>query len=309
MKFYDNYWEDSYDELITYYPRFYRGVLEMEAILRAHGGVADGVMDSIERAYLNSFIDYMDEDTITRLEQFLHISLNKERTLEERRRLVKSFFVGFGKVSASMLAEMIQSYTGAAVSCRLEPFDLERNNMLYIDFERGESNPLYMSDIDLLLGKKIPAHIQWRAAVVYRFPVVVTNAGRRKYYRYGYDLCGTKPEISLHGDINSAATVIEAKRKNQTAGYRQASEVQELAGIAPEMSTLAAIMGAGSVVNSKAENYITEHQKAAETAQESGNWPGASLIGDTGKIDAAAEVKATGYGVDYIFCGETYSQS
>lgn len=125
MKFYDKYYENNFEELITYYPRFYRDVFEMVEILKAHGGIADELEANIEQTYLNSFIDYADEDTIEQLEKFLNIGLNKSRTLEERRRLVKSYFVGFGKVSASMLAEMIKSYTGASVDIKFEPFDEE----------------------------------------------------------------------------------------------------------------------------------------------------------------------------------------
>ena len=162
MKFYDKYYENNFEELITYYPRFYRDVFEMVEILKAHGGIADELEANIEQTYLNSFIDYADEDTIEQLEKFLNIGLNKSRTLEERRRLVKSYFVGFGKVSASMLAEMIQSYTGASVDIKFEPFDEEGNNMLYIHFQRGDEPTLYMGDINLLLSKKIPAHIQYQ---------------------------------------------------------------------------------------------------------------------------------------------------
>lgn len=136
----------------------------------------------IEQTYLNCFIEYADEETIKKLEDFLDIRLNKSRTLEERRRLVKSYFIGFGKVSATMLKEMIQSYTGAEVECKFEPFDEAGNNMLYLNFQRGKEPTLYMSDINLLLSKKIPAHIKWRAAVTYRFPigiVLLEILGRR----------------------------------------------------------------------------------------------------------------------------------
>ena len=143
MKFYDKYYENNFEELITYYPRFYRDVFEMVEILKAHGGIADELEANIEQTYLNSFIDYADEDTIEQLEKFLNIGLNKSRTLEERRRLVKSYFVGFGKVSASMLAEMIKRYTGASVDIKFEPFDEEGNNMLYPFPERRRADAVH----------------------------------------------------------------------------------------------------------------------------------------------------------------------
>lgn len=267
MKFYDKYYENNYEELITYYPRFYREVFEMVEILKANGRIADELEANIEQTYLNNFIDFADEVTIAKLEKFLMIGLNKSRTLEERRRLVKSYFVGFGKVSASMLAEMIQSYTGAGVESRFEASDEEGNNTLYINFQRGKEPTLYMSDINLLLGKKIPAHINWQAAVTYCFPVGIGI--RRTYYRFGYDLCGTKPDIATIGSLVAVSSVLEANRKN----------------------------------------YTNDYKMAAESAQEAGEWPGRATLGSATEINAGAGVKVANYGVDYIYCGTRQSQS
>lgn len=267
MKFYEKYFESNFDELITYYPRFYRDVFEMVEILKAHGRIADELEANIEQTYLNSFIDHADEETIAKLEKFLMIGLNKSRTLEERRRLVKSYFVGFGKVSASMLEEMIASYTGAEVNSRFEPSDEEGNNTLYIDFKRGEEPTLYIGDIYQLLSKKIPAHINWQAAVTYQFAVGV--GVRRTHYKYGYELCGTKPEIALIGSLVAARSVVKANR----------------------------------------QIYTSEYEKAAKEAQEAGKRPTAATLGSANEINTAAGVKNTSYGVDYIYCGTRQAQS
>lgn len=202
--FYNKYFKSNYEELITYYPKFYRDVLEMMAILEAEGNLADDMEDNIEQVFNNCFIDTADENTIGNLEKFLYLGLYKQRSLEERRRLVKSLFVGGGKISASMISEMIAAYTGAAVSCRFEPFDEFGNNKLYIDFSRGNEKTLYMSDILTLIERRIPAHIEYRTAVVYSFPVVVER--NKSSYVFDYDLCGTKPETALIGKINQVDT-------------------------------------------------------------------------------------------------------
>lgn len=307
MKFYDKYFANNYEELITYYPRFYRDVFEMVEILKAHGGVADELEANIEQTYLNSFIDYADEETIEQLEKFLMIGLNKSRTLEERRRLVKSYFVGFGKVSASMIVEMIQSYTGASVDIKFEPFDDEGNNMLYIHFQRGNEPTLYMSDINLLLSKKMPAHIQYQAAVTYHFPVGVGI--RRRHYRYGYDLCGTKPDIAMLGALFKRTAVTEARRGSYGTEYSQTSEQDTLTGIKPEIATIASVQAAESVVEARVEKYTHDYKNASDGQQEAGKWPVTTSIGDTNAINAGTGVKSTDYGVDYIYCGTGYSQS
>lgn len=307
MKFYDKYYENNFEELITYYPRFYRDVFEMVEILKAHGRIADEMEANIEQTYLNCFIDYADEEIIEQLEKFLNIGLNKSRTLEERRRLVKSYFVGFGKVSASMLAEMIQSYTGASVDIKFEPFDEEGNNMLYINFRRGDEPTLYMSDINLLLGKKIPAHIQYQAAVTYHFPVGV--GVRRRHYRYGYDLCGTKPDIAMLGALFKRTTVTEARQSSYGTEHTQPSEHDTLTGVKPDIVTIASLQAVESVVEAQERKYTNEYRKASDGQQEAGKLPQETAIGDRNGINAGTEVKATDYGVDYIYCGTGYSQS
>lgn len=165
MKFYDKYFASNYDELINYYPRFYREVFEMVEILKTYGRIADEMEGNIERAFLNGFIDYADEETIAKLEKFLHIGLNKRCTLEERRRLVKSYFIGFGKISASLICQMMEAYTNASVNCRLEPFDAEGNHALYITMQQGAESVLYLSVIRQLISLKIPAHIKYIFAI------------------------------------------------------------------------------------------------------------------------------------------------
>ena len=173
---YDNdYYDSTYDELVTYYPTIYKDVTEMQAVLQTEGDLADDVKDGIDRVLGNCFIDTADEATIAKLEGFLHVHLHGTRTLDERRRLVKSYFVGTGKMSASLLSDIIGTYTGAASKCKFEPFDNSGNNMLYIDSERGPETTFYASDIIELIGAKLPAHIAFQFNVEYRFESIIKN--------------------------------------------------------------------------------------------------------------------------------------
>lgn len=259
MRFYNKYYANDFEELLTYYPRFYHGVYEMVEILKAQGKIADEIERNIEQVYFNCFIDYADEPTLAKLERFLDIGLNKTRTLEERRRLIKSFFVGFGKVSASLLEEMIKSYTGANVSSRFEPCDDKGNNMLYIELDRGDVTTLYMGDINLLLGKKIPAHIAWQAAITYPFPVGIGI--RRKHYKFGYDLCGTKPDIAMKGVALDYSVVTRARARSYRATHEPAAETKQT-GTKPDTATIGAYLAIKDVIGAKAKIYTTEHKKS-----------------------------------------------
>jgi hypothetical protein len=329
----------NYEKLITYYPRFYREVLEMDAILRAHGKLADDMESDIEQVFANAFIDTADEETIERLEKFLEIGLYKERSIEERRRLVKSFFVGSGRVSASVLEEMIRTYTGAPVTTRFEPFDDEGNNRLYLDFQRGDEPTLYMSDILLLLSKKIPAHIEYRAELVYRYEVVCS--AKRTHYVYEYDLTGTKPDIALIGVIQRVEAVVSEKHQHDRQTYRNPAEADELSGTEPEtaligdyksygaavearrthstadfeqtgtkpdISTLGEIRTATAATEAHREHYLNDLEQSSEEA-EAGQEPDETSPADYNRIDAAAGVKITNVSVDYIPCGTIFTES
>lgn len=296
MKLYEKYYASNYEELITYYPRFYRDVFEMVEILKAHGRVADGMEGSIEQAYLNGFIDYADEPTIAKLEKFLEIGLNRSRTLEERRRLVKSYFVGFGKISASLICKMIGAYTNAPVTCRFEPFDDEGNNMLYIDFQRSDGETIYMSDILTLLSKKLPAHIAYRPEIVYRFPVVIGR--KRTYHRYGYELCGTKPDTALLGISVLRDTVTKQAHKNTRLTYKNADEENELAGTYPDTTTQARYFRRDAATAQEHESSVFTYEETGPE-QQTGQHPGAAFLGEAVKaalgVEAGHESGVFGY--------------
>lgn len=217
MQISSNGWACNYDELITFYPRFYRTVFEMEAILRSEGHIMDQIEDGFNKAVGNMFIDEADEGTIASLEKFLRLSLKKERTLEERRRLVRSFFAGNGKISQSSIRETIKAYTGADTNCELLPCDEAGNNRLYINFERGQNETLFYSDIVQILERMIPAHIDFQAAVT---RIVSVGVGKKKTaYLHGFEFAGTYPETAKLGDINAQSAAVEFSAVSAMPSY------------------------------------------------------------------------------------------
>lgn len=44
MKLFESHYKNNYEELITYYPVFYREVYEMVEILKAQGRLADNLL-------------------------------------------------------------------------------------------------------------------------------------------------------------------------------------------------------------------------------------------------------------------------
>lgn len=157
--FYNNGYESSYEELISYYPMFYRGVLEMRAILEAEGKSLDAALMNINKVIDNAFIDTADEETIATLERFLLLEADPQSSLEERRKVVKSHFGGFGKVSATVLKNIISSYTDGNVHITFRPEDPEGNNLLNIDVYRGKTENFSALEILKTIKRRLPAHI------------------------------------------------------------------------------------------------------------------------------------------------------
>lgn len=304
---YNKYYKNNYEELITYYPKFYREVLEMRAILEAEGKLADDIENNIECVFNNCFIDTADEITIRKLEEFLGLKLYRQRSLEDRRRLVKSLFVGNGKISASMISEMISAYTGAKVSCTFEPYDELRNNMLYINFERGSEKTLYTSDILSLLEKRIPAHIKYRTAVVYSFPIGIGR--NRKYYKYDHELCGTKPETATAAEKYAVSSVIQQRHTNSLKTYRASADIYNEAGTEPAVIKIGQKFEYTTKANETHINSLKNYPASSDMHNESGRIPVSSSLAAAKMIDTASGGTFTSADVNYIPCGTIFTHS
>lgn len=157
----------SYERIAKMYPSFYRKIYEMQEILKAQGILADELMTSIERVFCNQFIDCADENVISGFEKKLGIEPDKAAALEERRRIVKACLIGGGKVSISIIKEMISAYTNADVRCDFSSIDGKKNRILNFVIERGTNSFFSLKEICSILDTKLPAHISynWRVDI------------------------------------------------------------------------------------------------------------------------------------------------
>ncbi len=214
--YYSNGFENTFEELITFYPAFYRDVREMRAILETDGRLIDDVTRAINTVIDNQFVEKADESMITRLEAFLGLETDKNRPLVERRRLVRAFFVGFGKLSATKIAEAIRSFTGADSDVHFPRTDDAGNCTLVIEMHRGDIPEISYADIDTVLSKKIPAHIAYKAYVKYSFAVAISKS--RTNYKYEFRLSGLEPEVALLGKKRQTESVTETDAASMSYG-------------------------------------------------------------------------------------------
>lgn len=215
MRFYGNQFGSSYEELISYYPRYYRDVLEMVAILNAQGKLLDDAKAQIEQNYLNNFIEHMDEAAVSDLEEFLEIHNDGTKTLDERKKIIKPYFAGFGRISSTTIKEMIAAYSDATADVRLEPFDEAGNNMLYIDLTCGQGATVLINDVLNMLSKKIPAHIMYRLFLHY------TSAATHSYIGTSYHGTAQRVSARITGTLRPRELLSTTYAKAGLWGVRQ----------------------------------------------------------------------------------------
>lgn len=151
MKFYNRYYLSNFEELITYYPRYYRDVFEMVAILKAFGQVTETLEDHIEQTYLNNFIMQADEYTVGIWERILQITGTAELSLYQRKCAIIARLNSGAHVGEPEIREIISNYTDNAVS---------------VDFARGIITVIidgYVFGEEILLDtllRRIPAHLR-----------------------------------------------------------------------------------------------------------------------------------------------------
>ena len=89
---------NNFQELCAAMPIFYLDVFEMRAILRAQGRLLDGACAGLEEIVDANFILTANEATIRPWERVFKITYKSRLTLEQRRRVVIGYIIGFGHI-------------------------------------------------------------------------------------------------------------------------------------------------------------------------------------------------------------------
>ncbi len=158
----------SFKKLLSYYPKFYHDVLEMRAILETEGYFLDDAILKLNQIIDNNFIDTCDEATIVKLEKFFRIDANENSGWPERRSVVKMYYTGFGKISATKIKEAIFPFSETTAEVTFKPADTQKNNLLDITIPRGTKEYFTILEILKFLEKRVSAHIWRRVNVAYK---------------------------------------------------------------------------------------------------------------------------------------------
>lgn len=159
MRFFDNAPTRWYEELKSYFPRWYADVAEMDALWHTWGALLDQLQIDIQTVLDNYFITSCDEDTIEFWETFIGVRMGSNLTLEQRRRILMTLFAGFGKCSKSKIQQLFRRLTGTEADVEFSVIDDQDNQALqvWVDIENSENwNP---GDVEFMLERVVPAHL------------------------------------------------------------------------------------------------------------------------------------------------------
>ena len=168
----------------------------MQEILKAHGKISDKLHNDIEHVFHNQFIDYADETVILGYENKLGIAHETSVSLEERKRIVKAYLIGGGRVSISTIKEMIEAYTNSEVTCQLRTLNANKDYGLYIEIDNINGNSFNMKEICAFLNTKLPAHIKYTIHMGYNKEIEIV---------YDYEL--DSPTVPKCGELNCGEEV------------------------------------------------------------------------------------------------------
>lgn len=173
-------YENNFKELCAAMPLYYLDIAEMRAILWVQGYLLDGVCSGMEKLVDVNFILTADEPTIRQWEKGLKINYTNPLTLEQRKRVVIGYLIGFGHIGEPEIRDIIGQYTP-------NPVDL--------DFMRGVISILVegeiFDEINLLetLLRRIPAHLRLNLSIhirkQYRQTISFAQGGAVGSYFFG----------------------------------------------------------------------------------------------------------------------------
>lgn len=220
----------GYEELFSYGPYFYKDILEMDANYQFAGYTLDTMAECLEQLMNDQFIEYADEETITRLESWLNIVTDPDRDLEDRRKKVKLMWNGGEKLSGRLIKNIVKSYTG----CDETP-EVKFTHMLSIKARVKEENVVYIGDLQELISRMKPAHIRSEISLVTPTDIVFMTI--QKSYVFPFTLSGTVPDVATHGAYIASGMAIEDIDKSVVFSPDPSSEDMAV-GTHPVISTI-----------------------------------------------------------------------
>lgn len=145
------------DELNSYIPKFWKGILEMNANNYFAGYTLDRMAKDIQQMLYDRFFDSCSLAMLTRYEEFLKITNTDKMSVADRRAAVKMRWNGSGKMTGSRIRSIVKE------CCNCDCDVTFGSSQLIIDtIFKFEENPIiYVAIIrNMIENSTFPAHIE-----------------------------------------------------------------------------------------------------------------------------------------------------
>jgi hypothetical protein len=250
---YFNNTRPGYDELKDWTPTYYQGIKEADANLRFAGQTIDQMADSLEAWCRNMFTDTMDEDMLSRMEDFYKLD-STGLTLEERRRLLNATRMGSGRISTYKLSDMIKAYTGT---------DSEVTFLHRVDIKLiSDGSPIDVSKVQGIIERRLPAHLAYRVGVTADTHIrIKTGTGR---YKIHHTMSGTIPKTSSGYVLVGNGVEITPEGKGNKIESMPASD-DLAAGTIPKTSSAVSVGNEGVIPEVETVSYGIQYKMCGDT--------------------------------------------
>lgn len=166
MEVFYNLQRSNYEEIVSYSPKFYPKIKEMDAIYRFAGWTLDCAAKDMEKCFALQFTSnlHLDKEALERAEKFLKLKIDESKSINDRAKLVLAAWNTQGNISAERISELIYALISPDVGVEIS-FD----DILRINIDTISSDASGQKELQEFLERMLPAHIQWQ--VIYSAPV------------------------------------------------------------------------------------------------------------------------------------------
>jgi len=184
--------DDSYyDQLVTMGPAWLAEFKEMDANYRFAAWTLELMEHFLNMLVNNQFPMQCDLKTLEKFEKLLKIEYNNSPNEEERRRTVATFWAATGKMSKSLIHNIVKEYT-----CSDENGNVFWDDeTLVIDFDNTITSNVELSMLQRIIRRLMPAHIPFLIRCM--CSVYVGVSPKREYLKHLFDLAGTIPGVNI----------------------------------------------------------------------------------------------------------------
>lgn len=153
MNTFNNMERSGYDEIVSYGPSWWTEYREMDAVYRFAGWTLDLMALWLEKIIQNQFPSHMDAATCAVFEKILKLHPAANATLALRRAGIAMLYPNTGKVSASLIKQLIQFRTGYNVEIWNE------GGRICVRIMRDGTSVFWSRAITTILDSTLPAHV------------------------------------------------------------------------------------------------------------------------------------------------------